>query len=334
MATAEDQGSNQFWFSGNGCATMTCGPMVWRSIASKWDGGQLKRPAMFPFAVVLSALATPAVADTVNIELEPASDWYVNQEEKSCRLVRWFGEEATNVLLQIEMFAPGATFQIIALGEPFRGLAQGDRLQIQYGENPPIQIAFFFRGSKVPSAYIPTTALVPWPKDATEVPVVTPEMEAAVTTISYSWWGKTVTLKTGPMDKPFGSLRTCTDNLLKQWGLDPDQQRRLSSRPTPLGDPRRWIQWTDDRSYKLHSGRQGLVSFRLIVGADGKIEECDVQRSYSDIRFDRVTCKAIMKRARFKPAFDAEGVPTRSFYANTVSFYIPRYAQPSNTDSW
>lgn len=151
---------------------------------------------------------------------------------------------------------------------------------------------------------------------------MTAATEAMIRTIKISIYGHERVFKTGPLDKPFEALRKCTDNLVSTWGLDPKQQATLSERPRPRSSPGGWLAPNDYPSSMRMRGKQAQVNFRLSVSAEGAPTACEVQSSYNDKTFDDVTCRVLMRRARFSPALDAKGQPVPSFYLNTVRWIM------------
>jgi protein TonB len=69
----------------------------------------------------------------------------------------------------------------------------------------------------------------------------------------------------------------------------------------------------------LRQGRQGMVEFRLVVDEQGQVANCHVDLDTPG-PFGEATCNAISRRARFKPALDAEGRPMRALYVCSVEF--------------
>jgi protein TonB len=69
-------------------------------------------------------------------------------------------------------------------------------------------------------------------------------------------------------------------------------------------------------------GANGLVRFRLDVDPEGHVGACHVLKSIQSPDFEKITCDLIRKRARFKPALDASGKPTPSYYVNTVKWVM------------
>ena len=61
----------------------------------------------------------------------------------------------------------------------------------------------------------------------------------------------------------------------------------------------------------LRMGWQGDVGVDLIVSKRGRVVGCTVYQSSGHDVLDDATCKIFFKRARFKPATDADGNPIK-----------------------
>lgn len=281
--------------------------------------------------VVLAVLALsglpatpPALAGKPKVEeLAPFTPWNVDWSDKTCVLQRGFGTEADPVLLRMEQFTPGSTFQMVLIGRSFAKVQQGDALTIRYGEGVAVQqvdrllVGKAANGSS--SIYITWASLAGLKGGQGEVIEPTPETERKVTYISFAKIrGRELVLKTGPLDKAFAAWRQCTDQLVRSWGLDPAQQAHRQSPPKPLSEPRTWLRSGDYPVGALAKGAQALVNFRLNVDATGTPTECEIQRSYSGELFDKVSCSKIMARARFQPALDEAGKPIASYFATRI----------------
>jgi protein TonB len=82
---------------------------------------------------------------------------------------------------------------------------------------------------------------------------------------------------------------------------------------------------TDDYPARdLDEGHEGTTVFRVIVGADGRVSGCEIVRSSGYRGLDQATCRAVTKRARFRPATDGNGQAVAGSYSNSVRWQIPR----------
>jgi periplasmic protein TonB len=92
----------------------------------------------------------------------------------------------------------------------------------------------------------------------------------------------------------------------------------------PKGNPGSWATTEDYPSRALREEREGVTRFRVTVGPDGRVTDCQVTGSSGSPDLDEAACKNITRRARFNPATDGEGRPTTGSYANAVRWVIPK----------
>lgn len=92
----------------------------------------------------------------------------------------------------------------------------------------------------------------------------------------------------------------------------------------PKGNPGNWATTNDYPSRALREEREGTTGFRLTVGPDGKVTDCQVTRSSGSDDLDAATCSNIRRRARFDPAKDGNGQPTTGSYSSSVRWVIPK----------
>ena len=68
---------------------------------------------------------------------------------------------------------------------------------------------------------------------------------------------------------------------------------------------------------------QGTVGFRLTVGTDGRVTNCDIVSSSGFPLLDETTCTLLTARASFTPARDARGNPTIDVVSARISWVEP-----------
>jgi periplasmic protein TonB len=90
------------------------------------------------------------------------------------------------------------------------------------------------------------------------------------------------------------------------------------------GNPGNWANTNDYPSRALQQEREGTTGFRVTVGADGKVVDCQITSSSGHADLDAATCSNVKRRARFAPATDDDGNPTTGSYANRVRWQIPK----------
>jgi periplasmic protein TonB len=104
----------------------------------------------------------------------------------------------------------------------------------------------------------------------------------------------------------------------------PPPPRFTPKAPAPKGNPANWATTSDYPSRALREERQGVTSFRVTVGPDGKVTGCTVTGSSGSPDLDEATCSNVQRRARFTPATDGDGNPTTGSYANRIRWVIPK----------
>jgi protein TonB len=92
----------------------------------------------------------------------------------------------------------------------------------------------------------------------------------------------------------------------------------------PKGQPGNWATTNDYPSRALREEREGSSGFRVSIGTDGKVTDCQITRSSGSPDLDQATCDNVRRRARFTPATDGEGNPTTGSYASTIRWVIPK----------
>ena len=296
---------------------------------SHLEGRQAAKRLLAALLLVLCSFCLPADAGARETVLEPVAPWHVDWTRKTCLMRRGFGSADDLVMIQFERFEPADIFHLIVTGSPFRFVDQGHKFTVQYGSGDRQDVPYVMKGTNAANdtaLFISGSRLLPlgegW-KPGDPMTPVNPADEAAVDSVTLRWAGNTVTLKTGPLDKAFAALRTCTEDLVKTWGLDPAEQMNLQRRPQPSNYPGKWLTPSDYPPSALRKGEQALLTFRLSIDDKGRPTDCDILRSYADAKFNDVLCKLLIQRARFKPAHDSSGNPIASYYVNQARFVIP-----------
>ncbi len=104
----------------------------------------------------------------------------------------------------------------------------------------------------------------------------------------------------------------------------PPPPRFTPKQPQPKGSPANWATSNDYPSRALREEREGVTGFRVNVGTDGKVIDCQVTSSSGSPDLDQATCDNVRRRARFQPATDGDGNPTTGSYANRIRWIIPK----------
>ena len=285
-------------------------------------------------AAVVLALAAPATG-VEPVRISPSSPWNLRYDEQACRLARTFGTGDTKITLIMAKYAPGPTMEVLLSGPSLalKGATFRYRFhpaetfdeagEVLYGVAPATGTTLQFSAGFLPLAE--REKLADWRSEVGLEQIRAMEARQ-VAVISAFEVGKGVkepfVLMTGKMDKAVTGLETCLDDLVKFWGFDPAVQSSLSSLPQPTSDPGRWLTFQNYPSDLVRKNVSGAVRVRLDVEVDGNPSKCTVQGNHSDPAFEDVTCRTLMRHARFKPARDSHGAAVRSYWATAVVFTL------------
>ncbi len=91
---------------------------------------------------------------------------------------------------------------------------------------------------------------------------------------------------------------------------------------SPRGNPGYWVTAADYPQTALREERSGTTGFRVTIGTDGRVIDCQITSSSGSDDLDDATCKVVSRRARFAPAFQG-GQPVESTYSNRINWSIP-----------
>jgi hypothetical protein len=279
-------------------------------------------------AVTLTS--APAMAETT--VLTASSPWQMDNGADSCSLKRGFGTPDNPALLEIERLGPGDRFYATITGRAFNGLAESSNLVLKTGPDGAKPIADRFTvadapiegGGKLTALIFSATTWNGFTQDDQAPAPVTPEREAAITSLIVSWSDKAVQLGTGSLGKAMAAMRECTDRLVRSWGLDPAQQAGLSAHPVPKNSPDTWIAANSYPFGADNRHRPGLTRARLLVDASGAVSGCTVVDNYGDAAFAAAACEQMTSKAAFSPALDQAGKPVASYYQASIRWKVRR----------
>ena len=287
--------------------------------------------------ILVLALGTAQAAPKPPLMLAASSKWNLDYAEDSCRIIRKFGNDDDETTLIIERFSPGDSFSLLVAGKPLASgrfkWGQVTKTTVRFGLSEAEQELTVAPASlgDAPGFLVSGVTFAELPDEiADEEPAVyhariAPEREAAVRELSVSGpFRRDLVLQTGSMGPPMAALRNCIGELLTHWGMDLPRYENRSRDVKPLNNPGRWLVSSDYPREMLSTGQQGLVSFRLMVGPEGKPLSCHIQRSTRPQEFDDAVCRGLMRRAQFNPALDVEGKPMLAFFQSSVRFQMAR----------
>lgn len=277
-----------------------------------------------------ASLVAPGLAEAKEkpaISLAKTSKWEINYDEDSCHLLAKFGEGKQSTVIRLTRYQPGDWFDLSLYGAPVKTEGPQTKVTIGYGLGRPLKVDALTgtSGDKQPLLIVNSQRLDGWQASSPNQtpPTINPAQEAQANGIDLAVpGGKHYRLETGSFGKPMEAMRTCVDNLVGKWGYDPGQQAALTRRALPLKEPRTWLADSDFPMGVL--GHNGLVQFRLDIDEAGNATGCHILHRTNPDDFADLTCKLVGKRAKFAPALDKDGKPSRSYFISKVQWLTGR----------
>jgi protein TonB len=90
----------------------------------------------------------------------------------------------------------------------------------------------------------------------------------------------------------------------------PPPPRKTVSAQSAKGDLRTLFSADDYPASAQAAGAEGTAQAQLTIGADGRVQSCNLIRSTGNGALDSATCNILRRRAKFTPARDSNGNAT------------------------
>lgn len=274
--------------------------------------------------VIAAILLMPIQAHAASepIELKRSGKWQLEYDVDSCHLLAQFGQGDDALVANFTRYQPGDEFELRLYGRPLKISGQDLPATVDFAPtgNPRKTSVLLGRAHGLPMVILNNQYLDDRRPGST-IPKLSVSDEAHVDAVTITLPGKRLyRLQFGPIDAAMAAMRTCSDDLVKSWGYDPGIIANLASYPHPLNNPETWLRTDDYPSAQLQKGGSGLVQFRLDVDEAGSTVGCRILNTTGAPEFAATTCKNLSRRARFSPAIDAAGKPTRAFFVASVKW--------------
>lgn len=299
-------------------------------------------PAVVAVLVTGLSGAQPAQAQEAEV-LAPSSPWNVDYGEDRCRLVRTFGEGENLTAMIMEQLGPSAHFDLVLAGKTLRRMGDSKPAMIQMGPAYEAIERDFQEGDLgelSPALIFGTLSPVHADLEGDDDPEtddLKPQedlLHPEGATVSYKTEGiewieisqrnRSVRLSTGPMAKPLDALHTCSIDLLKTWGLDPEivDSVEVGPKVTNIISVAKRIQGNYP-SKALMRGQMATIQLRIIVNEQGHMESCTRLDVTEAENFTDGPCGVFGRYAEFEPARDASGASVRSYMMQRIRYLLP-----------
>jgi TonB family protein len=234
------------------------------------------------FALALAGAGTGAEI----VPLQPSGRWTVNYQQNGCLLSRRFGPEAGSVTLGFEpSMAVAEGRLLLVVPAPEKRPNRTGKARIELAPSGMVLAADFSSGPIGPGR-----GIVLWLEPGSVAGLT----DARTITVT-AGDEPPVVLRTGGMTGALKAIRTCQDDLLRSWGVDPADMIKEEDRPAVAT----WFGVNSYPSSAVRAGAQGRVVSLITIGDDGKPTGCRIVITSGSSDLDKATCSIARQNARF-----------------------------------
>lgn len=248
-----------------------------------------------------------ALVQDAPVTLPPSSKWQVDHNEASCFVAREFGAGSAKVALAFRLIPILKSHEVMLIGDASASWRAGELILTSMPSGAQIKRAAAL--SKTADGRPVLTAAL----DETDLAAIAHEPQLMLARPG------SAALSASAVDKAFAAAKTCQDELVRSWGIDP-ANAALKAKPI---NPTSWVTDNDYPAAAFRARAQGVVSFRLTVGVKGEVARCGVLISSGNQQLDEAVCRNMEARGRFTPATTADGTPVASLFVSKFTWKIP-----------
>ena len=272
---------------------------------------------------------TTTQADAQARVLEPLDEWNWGKTDEYCGLVRNFGDVESPVRLVIYSYGLTGSYRILVSGEGlprndeaaeegsavFGGVedlqpvhmivgkaGDGGDIAFQASRNTGFRFTWGWSGERNIASEIA------FDRGATRLTFDTPEMEP-------------VTLMLGSLGEGIANLQTCEEQLVDGWNLEVSDSSEVAE------GARLENGWDVLRAIRrpaamLVNRASQIVQVRLVIDADGELQDCVLQAPNWRDRDARGVCQAFSRLGEYTPARNADGEAVPSLLRGSYMLLI------------
>ena len=259
--------------------------------------------------LLTSVLASPAVAAT---PLQPTEKWRLNYEDAQCNAHRNYGTEKEPLYLAFKAPPVGSVVQLMVVQNGPRMNALQYNVQVKVGDRRALKTNMLvYRGKSGKFR----TKLIILPR--AEFEAFRDAASVEITGIGQDYLFALSDI--GPLLK---ALDDCLTDLRGYFNVSPPDTPNPRLSREPVGDLQKVFTGDDFPMHAAHLGLQGSTTMEILIDEKGAVADCSVTETSGYSTLDAQSCAIVQERARFGPAIDAQGKPTRSSYSQRITWKL------------
>lgn len=119
------------------------------------------------------------------------------------------------------------------------------------------------------------------------------------------------------------ALDRCNEDLRAVWNVTEAKASLLTKHAASLKPLPSYFSADDYPSQAQREEAGGATRVMMMIDETGKLKDCMVEETSGIATLDAMTCGVLLQRAKFSPALDANGKPTRSVSTTKIRWVMP-----------
>lgn len=256
---------------------------------------------MFMMAISVAVATAP---------LAPSEKWVVNYAPEMCTLSRAYGG-ADGPVLAFRAWPLSTALDVMVIF-PLKGLVgepQTGDAKLQFSTDPQPRKLIYARYDVAKARHRLFelhigTGKVPDISQAASVDTTLPGHRTAFQLPKFA--------------AALAALKTCNDELVKSWGIDPDEEAHVATPAELTKDLRNSIGPQDYPARALSMSHYGTTNMLLTIDTAGRVSDCRVTGRSGSPELDTAACNAFKANVRFHPAIGHDGKPMVTHYTQRL----------------
>ena len=265
---------------------------------------------MIKFTSRMSLISVLVSAPSVGAPLQPTDKWVLNYEDAQCNAYRDYGTEQDPLYLAFKAPPVGSVIQLMVVQEGRRMNAEQYDVRVKIGERPILKTNMLvYRGNQGKFR----TKLINLPREEFDAFMDAKTVEITGLGQDYSF----ALSGTGPLMK---ALDECLADLRTNYNVSPPNAPNPRLTRGPMGNLMGLFSSKDYPWPAIMSRMEGTTGVELLIDDKGSVADCSVTETSGNATIDAQSCAIFKERAKFAPALDLQGKPTRSSYSQRISW--------------
>jgi TonB family protein len=265
---------------------------------------------VFRFFGLLAVLVSTPV--TAAMLLQPTEKWRLNYEDAQCNAYRNYGTEKDPLYLAFKAPPVGSVVQLMIIQSGPQMNAVQYNIQVKIGDRQALKTNMLvYRGKSRKFR----TKLINLPREEFEAFRNAPRLD--ITGI-----GQDYSLALSDSAPLLKALDDCLTDLRGYFNVVPPGQSNPRLSRWPIGDLSAVFKPDDYPRAAMDQGIQGSTTMEILIDERGGVADCSITETSGHSTIDAQSCAIVQERAKFEPALDAQGKPTRSSFTQRITWML------------